>query len=155
MTVGLGEGNNNHAKLLSLKILLIFVTKKGCGTLNVFRYSMNVINWTKGTQNCWNLRLANILSSIKEVINTYATFSCRHVYKENNETMDKASKEGLEMALGIWKIKEQREGNTLEYYHMTFIEWTTFYTFLAYYFILYVYGIYSFQNLYVDIRLSS
>ena len=52
MFVGLGEGSNNYVELFSLKILLIFTAKKGCGTLNVFRYSMNVINWTKGTQNC-------------------------------------------------------------------------------------------------------
>ena len=83
---------------------------------------MNVINWTKGTQNCRNLRLANILSSIKVVINTYVTFSCIYVYRENNKKTDKASKEGLQMALGLWKIREQKEGSILEYYQRPFIE---------------------------------
>ena len=31
--VGLGEGSNNYAELLSLKFLLIFAAKKGCRTL--------------------------------------------------------------------------------------------------------------------------
>ena len=44
MIVGLGEGSNNYAELLSLKILFIFATEKGCRTLDVCGDSMNDIN---------------------------------------------------------------------------------------------------------------
>ena len=83
---------------------------------------MNVINLTKGIQLCINLRLANILTSIVAVLDTYASFSCRHVYRENNKEADKALKEGLQLALGQWKIQEMIEDTVHEYYHKPFIE---------------------------------
>ena len=101
LTPGLGEGSNNYAELLSLKLLLIFAVEKGCQSFKFFGDSLNVINWIKGTQQCMHLRLANILLSIREVQNTFDTFSCCHVYRENNKEADKSSKEGLQLALGI------------------------------------------------------
>ena len=53
----LGEGGNNRAELLSLKILLIFVAEKGCKNLKVFGDSLNVINWVKRIQACRDLFL--------------------------------------------------------------------------------------------------
>ena len=47
LIVGLGEGSNNRVELSSLKLLLIFAVEKGCRTLQVFGYSLNVINWIK------------------------------------------------------------------------------------------------------------
>ena len=61
LIAGLGEGSNDHAKLLSLKLLLIFAVEKGCRTLKVFGGSLNVINWIKKIQLCRDLRLENIL----------------------------------------------------------------------------------------------
>ena len=90
---------------------------------------MNVINWTKGTQHCRNIRLANILTSIKEVLNSFVFFSCCHVSRDNNKEADKVSKEGLQMAFEIWKIREHRDGSTQEFYHRPFIKWAAFYIF--------------------------
>ena len=53
------------------------------------------------TQQSIKLRLASILSSIKEVLNSFVSFSCQYVYRDNNKEEDKASKEGLQMAMGI------------------------------------------------------
>ena len=44
LTMGLGEGSNNFVELLSLKLLLIFATKKGCQRLSLFGDSLNFIN---------------------------------------------------------------------------------------------------------------
>ena len=44
LVAGLGEGSNNFAELLSLKLLLIFVAEKGYRTIEVFGDSLNVIN---------------------------------------------------------------------------------------------------------------
>ena len=47
-SVGLREGSNNLAELLSLKILLMFAVEKGCRKINFYGDSMNVINWING-----------------------------------------------------------------------------------------------------------
>ena len=86
---------------------------------------MNVVNWIKGTQMCKNLRLSNILSSITVFLDSYDSLSCRHVYRENNREANKASKEGLLLTLVQWKINEQVDGATHEYYHRPFIEGVT------------------------------
>ena len=95
LMTGLGEGSKNFAELLSLKLLLIFAAEKGCRSLNIYGDSLNVINWIKRIQHCRDLRLENILLSILAVINSYDSFSCEHVYKENNCQADNASKSGL------------------------------------------------------------
>ena len=122
LTMGLGEGSINYAKMPSLKLLLIFAAKKGCITLNVFGDLMNVINWIKGTQMWGNMRLSNILSSITGILDYYDAFSCRHVYRENNREANKASKECLLLTSVQWKICEQVDGASHEYYHRPFIE---------------------------------
>jgi len=122
LSAGLGEGSNNFAELMSLKLLLIFAIEKGCKKLNVFGDSKNVINWISLTQECRNRRLDSLLYSIRTVLQNLETFSCRHVYRENNLVADLASKEGLNMVLGRWKITETRDGSTQDFYHRPFID---------------------------------
>ena len=55
LVAGLGEGSNNLVELMSLKLLLVFATEKGCRNLNFMGDSMNVINWINGTQQCRNI----------------------------------------------------------------------------------------------------
>ena len=88
LTMGMGAGTNNFAEILSLKLLLIFAVEKGIKRLTVLGDSMNVVNWTKQTQACRNVRLANILLSIETIIQTFDFFSCWHVYRENNQKAD-------------------------------------------------------------------
>ena len=122
LMVGLGEGSNNLAELLSLKLLLIFAAKKGCRSINVCGDLMNVINWIKGFQLCYNLRLDKIISSIRAILDTYVSFSCQHVYRENNQKVDRASKEGLHLEVGRWKIREYLDNVAHEFYHRPFID---------------------------------
>ena len=76
LTMGLGAGTNNYAELMSLKLLLIFATEKGINRLTVLGDSMNAINWIKQTQACRNVRLANLLSVIQTVIQSFDIFAC-------------------------------------------------------------------------------
>ena len=122
MSIGLGEGTNNFAELMSLKLLLIFALEKGCNELNFLGDSMNVINWINQAQDCRHLRLAHTLYSIRLLLIRFVSFSCRHVYRENNKEADKASKEGLRLAAGTWTVKETKDGRTQEFYHGPFIE---------------------------------
>lgn len=49
---------------MSYKLLIVFAIEKGCRRLKVYRDSLNVINWIKGTQRCLNLRLARLVEYI-------------------------------------------------------------------------------------------
>ena len=85
MSMGLGEGTNNYAELMSLKLLLIFALEKGCNELNFLGDSLNVINWINQTQECRHLRLAHILYSIRLLLRRFDSFSYWHVYRENDK----------------------------------------------------------------------
>ena len=58
-----------------------------------------------------------ILISIWDVMETFDMISCEHVYRENNCQVDSASKEGLQLATGPWKVKDRLENTAYEYYH--------------------------------------
>jgi len=122
LSMGLGAGTNNYAELQSLKLLLIFALEKGCSTLSCFGDSMNVVNWVNRTQDCRNLRLGNLLSEIRLILLRYDNCICRHVYRENNQAADRASKEGIPKAFGTWHVTEVTDGRTHGYFHRPFIE---------------------------------
>lgn len=46
----------------------------------------------------------------------------RHIFRENNAEADAASKEGLTLGDGIWKIAESLNGNVQVFFHRPFIE---------------------------------
>ena len=119
--MGLGGGTNNYSELMSLKLLLIFSLEKGCNNLNFMGDSLNVINWINQTQECRQLRLAHVLSAIRLLLQRFDSFTCRHVYRENNKEADKASKEGLRLAAGTWIVNETIDGRTNGFYHRPFI----------------------------------
>jgi len=122
LSMGLGAGTNNYAELLSLKLLLIFALEKGCTSLTCFGDSMNVVNWIQRTQDCRNLRLGNLLSEIRLIILRYDNFICQHVYRENNQEANQASKEGLPKAFETWHVTEFVDGRSQGYYHRPFTE---------------------------------
>jgi len=110
MSLRLGEGSNNFAEIMSLKFILIFASELDCQALSMFGDSMNVINWEKGTQRCIHLRLDFLLEDVVFLKNRFDPFVCRHVYRSHNQEADRASKEGLGLAFGHWKIREHKEG---------------------------------------------
>jgi len=122
ISMGLGEGSNNFAELMSLKLLLIFALEKGCTKITCFGDSLNVINWVNNTQECRNLRLGNLLAATRMIISRYDSFTCRHVYRENNTAADRASKEGIQKALGNWFVTESVDDRVQGFYHRPFME---------------------------------
>ena len=122
MSLGLGGGTNNFAELMSLKLLLMFALEAGCSALNFYGDSMNVIQWINHTQECWNLRLAHIISNIRQLLLRFDFFSCQHVYREINQVADKASKEGLRLDMGTWLVTENNEGIVQSYFHRPFFD---------------------------------
>ena len=109
--------------MLSLNILLMFAVEKGCRVLNFYGDSLNVINWINGFQQCRVHHLQNLLCSIKEILHSLDSFSCQHIYRENNEFVDRASKRGLLQDEGIWRIREHQDGGTTDFFHPSLFDW--------------------------------
>ena len=68
------------------------------------------------------MRLAHVILSIRQLLQRLNTFTCRHVYRENNKEANKASKEGFRLAEGIWLVKEMVNGRQQAFYHRPFID---------------------------------
>ena len=91
--LGLGDGTNNYAEIMVLKLLSLFFVEKGCKTLQVFGESMLIINWEKGFQRCYISRLVPIFEEVMRLINLFDTISFTHLYREWNRLMYRLSKE--------------------------------------------------------------
>jgi len=120
ISIGLGEGSNNYAEILSLKLLLVFAIEQNVKDITVYGDSMNVINWTKGTQRCINLNLQNLLEDVLLLISSLETFSCHHIYRTQNQAADQESKKGLLLRKGQWKITEFFGDQTADIFHEPF-----------------------------------
>jgi ribonuclease HI len=119
---GLGQGSNNYAELMALKLLLTFAGEKGITHLQIFGDSMVVINWMRKTQLCHNINLSSILDEVFLIANIFTNLSFQHVYRERNVATDTLSKEGTLMALGQWHVIEYKDGQGFEHYHKPFID---------------------------------
>jgi len=117
MAVGLGEGTNNYAEILSLKILLAFALEKNVKNISIYGDSMNVINWTNGIQQCCHLMLENLMEEVMSLKSLYESFSCHHIYRSQNQKADQESKIGLHLATGEWKISEVQGDRVTEIFH--------------------------------------
>jgi ribonuclease HI len=97
---GLGQGSNNFAEILALKLLLTFASEKEISNLQIFGDSMLVINWLWKSQQCHNIILSPILDEVFTIANIFTNLSFQHVYRERNVKADSLSKEGSFMAHG-------------------------------------------------------
>jgi ribonuclease HI len=90
--MGLGPSSNNYVELMSLKLLLTFVGEKGITTIQIFRDSLNVINWVRKTQAYHNIQLLSLLEEIFRFMDSFDSIPFRHVYMEFNMDTDNLSK---------------------------------------------------------------
>jgi len=121
IAIGLGEGSNNYAEILSLKMLLVIAIEYSIKDISIYGDSMNVINWTKGTQRCLNLNLENLLEDVLMLLSYFETYSCHHIYRSQNQEADKKSKEGLLLNKGQWKITEFQGSQSHDISHEPFL----------------------------------
>jgi len=117
IAIGLGEGSNNFAEILSLKALLAFALEQNVKDITIYGDSMNVINWTKGTQRCINLNLENLLEDVLLLKSSFETCTCHHIYRTQNQAADQESKRGLLLDNGQWKITEFHGAQSSAIYH--------------------------------------
>jgi ribonuclease HI len=121
----LGQGTNNHAELLTLKILLTFAKENDLRHIQIFGDSQIVVNWARKNQNCHNIFLLPILEDTYQLLNSFDSMTISHVYRNMNTIADALSKDGLQLALGQWDITEHIGGDTIFFYHQPFIDSTT------------------------------
>jgi ribonuclease HI len=106
--MGMGRGTNNYAKLLALKLLLLFSREKEIQHIHIFGDSMNVINWARKHQICHKIFLSPILEDIYRLMDIFDTLVISHVYRDMNMVADSLSKDGLLLSLGQWHITEKK-----------------------------------------------
>jgi ribonuclease HI len=123
--LGLGQGTNNYAELLTLKLLLTFAKEKDLRHIQIFGDSMIVVNWARKLQKCHNIFLLPILEDTFRLLENFDTVTISHVYRNRNMVADALSKAGLHLALGHWDITEHKNGNSQNFYHRPFIDTTT------------------------------
>lgn len=118
----MGEGTNNKAELLTLYMLLIFAHENGDQRIQIFGYSMVIINWINQTQQCHNIYLNPILDEAAQLKTTFNQISFTHIFREQNKEADKCSKEAAGPFLPAWEIEELGPNEAYNFYHRMFIE---------------------------------
>ena len=116
---------NNHAELLTLKLLLDFAKENNLWHIQIFGDSQIVVNWTRKIQKCHNIFLLPILEDTHQLLIYFDSLTISHVYRNRNIVADALSKDGLQLALGQWDITEHKNGDTIFFYHRPFIESST------------------------------
>jgi ribonuclease HI len=64
LKMGLGPNTNNYAKLMTLKLLLLFSKQKEVDTVQTFGDSLKVMNWAQKLQKCSNIFLLPLLEEV-------------------------------------------------------------------------------------------
>ena len=105
-SAGLGRGSNNFAKLMALRLLLLFALEQGCLSLQVFGDSMLVIEWEKETVQCHVLILLPILEEVIRIKQQFDHIYFTHVYRERNRVADQLSQGSDVGAFGIWHLED-------------------------------------------------
>lgn len=104
--VGLGPGSNNFAELSALKLLLCWLISINIFSVQIYGDSLNVINWVTGKFRCQNYMLSPLLEEIQSLKSRFNPFFIEHIYRDRNEEADRASKEGVQLAVDAWRISE-------------------------------------------------
>ena len=121
ISMGLGSGTNNYARLMTLKLLLCFAIERNCKKIQVFDDSMVVINWINKIQRCKISTLDTLYEEINMILSFFESISFKHVYREWNTDLDQSSKDRLNLQWGHWKIMEIKDIEAKQYPHRPFL----------------------------------
>eukprot|EP00253_Pinus_taeda_P022219 PITA_22219 len=110
--VGLGQGTNNYAELIALRLLMCWSLQMNILSIQIFGDSMNVIKWVNGKAICQNQILKSTLDDILSLKSHFNSISICHIYRDKNSSADELSKTSLQQVLGSWSIEELRQGQS-------------------------------------------
>lgn len=120
--MGLREGTNNYAELITLRHLLHFYLSHECNNLQIFGDSKIMINWFNNITICHAHTLRNILDEVNIFKAHFNSIICHHIFKKHNNNADRISKEAMLLPRGQWMIQEQRGTPHYQYYHRPYID---------------------------------
>ena len=103
--MGLDNGTNKFAELITLRHLLQFYLEKECRHVQIFGDSKIVINWFNNTSICHAHTLMNILDDALLLKSHFDSINCHHIYRERNQIFDQLSKEAVIQPRGLWLIQ--------------------------------------------------
>jgi len=104
--VGLGNGTNNRAELLSLWTLLWIAKRLECTELQVLGDSLTIIDWVNQKATIQNTALTHWYLRTVELKETFTCITIQHHHREHNQMVDSLSKQGLLLGEGIIMVKE-------------------------------------------------
>jgi len=104
--VGLGEGTNFRAELLSLWSLLWLAKRLNCESFQAFGDSLGIIDWVNEKSSIRNTVLTHWYQRVLEIKGTFTNITIHHIYRELNDAADNLSKAGLLLEEGILMCKE-------------------------------------------------
>lgn len=102
--MGLGEGTNNYAELITLIHLLHFALAHDCTTIQLFGDSKININCFNNKNHCHAISLRNIFDEVIIFKAVFNTISCHHIYGEYNKSANRLSLEATLLPRGLWMI---------------------------------------------------
>jgi len=120
--LGLGEGTNNFAELITLRHLLHFALSHHCNSINIYGDSQIVTNWINRISSCHSHTLNVILDEVYMLQEAFNQINVSHIYREHNQDADRLSKEAALMENGLWEITEFLEQQERKYYHRPYID---------------------------------
>jgi ribonuclease HI len=116
-----GRGTNDNVELLALKLTLMLDVEHGAINLQVFGDSQLAINWMQGEIELENFLFQPVFDEAQRLKVLFQSLSFCHMYKEQNNEVDKLLKEGMLLNTGKWIFKELVEGTYMFYEHYPFL----------------------------------
>jgi len=108
--IGLGEGTNNRAELLSLWALIWLAIHVECRDVTILGDSKAIIDWINGKAAIRNSTLLHWYQKICQLKELFEQISFQHIYREHNSKADLLSKEALNLGDGILLMKIEEVG---------------------------------------------
>eukprot|EP00253_Pinus_taeda_P030204 PITA_30204 len=120
LQINLVRGTNNYAELCTAKHIIHYAIQKHCRHLQLFGDSKIVCSWLNNTSQCHTFTLSHILDDARRLITSFDSFSCTHIYKEQNTSAYHLSKEAALRQGDQWLILEELDGQFYQHYHRPF-----------------------------------
>ena len=69
--MGLGNGTNNFAELMVLKLLLCFAIERNCRKNHIFGDFLVILNWINKVQKCKNITLVALYEEVNRILTNF------------------------------------------------------------------------------------
>ena len=102
--MGFGKDTKNYAELSTTKFLIQLALEKNCRYLQIFGDSKVVWDWLNKYSICNAYTLSHILDEALRLITSFDSFTCHHIYREQNTAANKLSKEAANRDPDNWLI---------------------------------------------------